>query len=46
MALMRCLAALVMQELGGWAEDDAYAVQDWELLSAATLRGFKVRLGL
>jgi len=34
--------ASVLRELGGWAEDDAYAVQDWELLSAATLRGFKV----
>uniref|UniRef100_A0A061SN83 Glycosyl transferase family 1 n=1 Tax=Tetraselmis sp. GSL018 TaxID=582737 RepID=A0A061SN83_9CHLO len=34
----------VLKELGGWAEDDAYAVQDWELLSAAVLRGHKVEV--
>ncbi|XP_075264052.1 uncharacterized protein LOC142355923, partial [Convolutriloba macropyga] len=31
-------------DLGGWAEDDAYAVQDWEVLSAAILKGHKVEV--
>jgi hypothetical protein len=25
--------------LGGWAEDDSYGVQDWELFAAAALHG-------
>lgn len=28
-----------LELLGGWAEDDSYGVQDWELFASAALRG-------
>ena len=28
-----------MERLGGWAEEDSYGVQDWELFASAALRG-------
>jgi len=31
-------------QAGGWAEDDSYGVQDWELFSRAVLAGYRLEV--
>jgi len=38
------IRAQALEELGGWAEDEAYGVQDWELFARAAVRGYRLEV--